>query len=93
MSKNVIGAVAKHANIMPCFYVPFQSGDNHILKMMRRGYSRERFISIINNIRDTIPDASIIADAIVGFPGETDEQFQHSLALMEEVYCGFAKFT
>jgi tRNA-2-methylthio-N6-dimethylallyladenosine synthase len=85
MSKRVVEAVANHTCLMPCFFVPFQSGDNQVLKMMRRGYSRERFLRIIQTIREFVPDASIIADCIVGFPGETEEQFQNSLSLMEEV--------
>jgi tRNA-2-methylthio-N6-dimethylallyladenosine synthase len=85
MSKRVIETVANYSNLMPCFFVPFQSGDNYILKMMRRGYTKERFLQIISNIRECIPDAAIIADCIVGFPGETDDQFRQSLTLMEEV--------
>jgi tRNA-2-methylthio-N6-dimethylallyladenosine synthase len=85
MSDRVIQAVANNPKLMPCFNVPFQSGDNTVLQNMRRGYTRERYLAIVEAIRKTIPDASIVADCIVGFPGETEEQFQATLALMEAV--------
>jgi tRNA-2-methylthio-N6-dimethylallyladenosine synthase len=87
MSKRVIiDAVARRPDqLMPCFNVPFQSGDNGVLRYMRRGYRRERYLEIIRNIRRALPDAAITADCIVGFPGETEEQFQCTLSLMEEV--------
>lgn len=67
------------------FNIPFQSGDNDILKEMKRGYTREKYLSMIHMIRHYMPDASITADAIVGFPGESEEQFCNTLSLMEEV--------
>ena len=70
---------------MPCFYFPFQSGDNEVLKNMRRGYTRERYLDIVDKIRLHLPDATIIADCIVGFPGETNEQFERTLDLMRIV--------
>lgn len=85
MSERVIQAVANNPKIMPCFNVPFQSGDNEVLKLMRRGYTRERYLEIVHNIRKILPDAAITGDCIVGFPGETEEQFQQTLSLMEEV--------
>ena len=85
MSKRVIQAVAQYPNLMPHFNVPFQSGDNNILQLMRRGYTRERYLNIVRAIRELQPDAAIVADCIVGFPGETEQQFQATLSLMEEV--------
>ena len=67
------------------FHIPFQSGDNEILKVMKRGYTHERYRSIIDKIRDYMPDASISADVIVGFPGETEEQFQNTLTLVDDI--------
>jgi tRNA-2-methylthio-N6-dimethylallyladenosine synthase len=67
------------------FHIPFQSGDNEILKAMKRGYTHERYRQIIAKIRELMPDASISADAIVGFPGETEEQFENTLKLVEEI--------
>eukprot|EP00468_Gymnochlora_sp_CCMP2014_P009476 CAMPEP_0167754052 /NCGR_PEP_ID=MMETSP0110_2-20121227/8056_1 /TAXON_ID=629695 /ORGANISM="Gymnochlora sp., Strain CCMP2014" /LENGTH=460 /DNA_ID=CAMNT_0007639889 /DNA_START=437 /DNA_END=1819 /DNA_ORIENTATION=+ len=67
------------------FHIPFQSGDNDILREMRRGYTHQRYRSIIDNIRYHMPDASISGDAIVGFPGETEEQFERTLQLVREI--------
>lgn len=85
MSERVVRAVAENPKLMPCFNVPFQSGNNEVLRNMRRGYTRERFLEIVQSIRSLLPDAAITADCIVGFPGETEEQFQETLSLMEEV--------
>lgn len=85
MSERVILAVANNPKIMPCFNIPFQSGDNEVLKNMRRGYTRERYFEIVDTIRKYVPDSAITADVIVGFPGETEEQFQNTLDLMEKV--------
>merc|ERR1719198_2741739 len=67
------------------FHIPFQSGDDEILRAMERGYTAERFKQIVAQIRARLPDAAITADAIVGFPGETDEQFENTLQLMRDV--------
>jgi tRNA-2-methylthio-N6-dimethylallyladenosine synthase len=85
ISERVILAVKENSNLMPCFYFPFQHGDNLVLQNMRRGYTRERYLDIVKKIRFHIPDAAIIADCIVGFPGETEEQFENSLDLMRAV--------
>ncbi len=67
------------------FHIPFQSGDNDVLKAMARGYTREKYLRIIDTVRRYMPDASISADAIVGFPGETEAQFENTLSLVESV--------
>ncbi|MDY7016038.1 MAG: radical SAM protein, partial [Cyanobacteriota bacterium] len=67
------------------FHIPFQSGDNEILKAMARGYTREKYRRILNKIREEMPDASVSADVIVGFPGETEQQFENTLKLVEEI--------
>jgi tRNA-2-methylthio-N6-dimethylallyladenosine synthase len=67
------------------FHIPFQSGDNDILKAMSRGYTQQKYRRIIEKIREYMPDAAISADAIVGFPGETEEQFENTLKLVEDV--------
>lgn len=67
------------------FHIPFQSGDNDILREMARGYTHERYRQIMHNIRRYMPDASISGDAIVGFPGETEEQYLRTEALVREV--------
>jgi tRNA-2-methylthio-N6-dimethylallyladenosine synthase len=65
--------------------MPFQAGDNGVLQRMRRGYTFESYMKIINKIRAAAPDAAITADVIVGFPGETEEAFQRTLDLMQAV--------
>jgi tRNA-2-methylthio-N6-dimethylallyladenosine synthase len=65
--------------------MPFQSGDDEVLKKMRRGYTRDSYMIIIDKIRAKAPDAAITADIIVGFPGEDEEAFQKTLQLMEDV--------
>jgi len=85
MSPRVIDAVAETPSLCEMFHIPFQSGDDGILRDMERGYTAERFLEIVANIRERIPDAAITADAIVGFPGETEEAFENTLRLMEAV--------
>jgi len=85
MSLRVIDAVAETPALCEMFHIPFQSGDDDILREMARGYTAEKFLSIVEKIRERLPDAAITADAIVGFPGETDEQFENTLKLMEAV--------
>ena len=77
--------IAKHANICNYIHLPLQSGSNRILKRMNRTYSRDHFILLAKNIREMIPDAGISTDIIVGFPGETEFDFQETLDLMEQV--------
>lgn len=84
-SDRVIDAVANLDRVMECFHMPFQSGDDKVLQDMRRGYTFSSYMKIIDKIKDKAPDASICGDVIVGFPGETDEAFQRTLDLMEEV--------
>jgi tRNA-2-methylthio-N6-dimethylallyladenosine synthase len=84
-SDRVIDAVASLDKVCECFHVPFQAGDNAVLKRMRRGYTYESYMRIVHKIRERAPDASICADVIVGFPGETAEAFQRTLDLMTEV--------
>ena len=81
----VIDAVANLDKVCECFHMPFQAGDDDVLKRMRRGYTYESYMKIIRKIRTSAPDAAICADIIVGFPGETDEAFQRTLDLMREV--------
>jgi tRNA-2-methylthio-N6-dimethylallyladenosine synthase len=65
--------------------MPFQAGDDEVLKRMRRGYTYDSYMKIIHKIREKAPGAGITADIIVGFPGETEKQFQRTLDLMTEV--------
>lgn len=85
ISQNLVTICATRPKIMPFFHIPPQSGDNDVLKAMRRGYTVEAYEAIVKRIRKSIPDAAICGDMIVGFPGETEEQFQKSLELMDRV--------
>lgn len=84
-TERLIRACAELPKVCEHFHIPFQSGDNDILKAMARGYTQERYRRIIDVIRDYMPDASISADAIVGFPGETEAQFENTLKLVDDV--------
>jgi tRNA-2-methylthio-N6-dimethylallyladenosine synthase len=84
-SNRVIDAVAQLDKVCECFHMPFQAGDDQVLKRMRRGYTFQSYRKIIDRIRDKAPDASISADVIVGFPGETDLAFEKTLELMRLV--------
>jgi len=84
-TERLIRACAELPKVCEHFHIPFQSGDNEVLKRMARGYTREKYRRIIDMIRHYMPDASISADAIVGFPGETEAQFEQTLALVEDV--------
>lgn len=84
-SDRVIDAVTSLDKVCECFHMPFQSGGDEVLKNMRRGYSFDSYMKIIHKIKNRDEDAAICGDVIVGFPGETDEQFQRTLDLMNEV--------
>ena len=84
-TERLIRACAELPKVCEHFHIPFQSGDNDILKAMSRGYTQEKYRRIIDTIRRYMPDASISADAIVGFPGETEAQFENTLKLVEEI--------
>ncbi|MFN6571030.1 tRNA (N6-isopentenyl adenosine(37)-C2)-methylthiotransferase MiaB [Dendronalium sp. ChiSLP03b] len=84
-TERLIRACAELPKVCEHFHVPFQSGDNEVLKAMGRGYTHEKYRRIIDTIRRYMPDASISADAIVGFPGETEEQFENTLKLVEDI--------
>ncbi len=79
---DVIDAMASTANVMPQLHMPLQSGSDRILQAMRRSYRSDRYLGIIERVRASMPDAAITTDIIVGFPGETDEDFQDTLAVV-----------
>ncbi|GII60472.1 tRNA-2-methylthio-N(6)-dimethylallyladenosine synthase [Sphaerisporangium krabiense] len=79
---DVIAAMAETPNVMPQLHMPLQSGSDRILKSMRRSYRAERYLGIIERVRAAIPDAAISTDIIVGFPGETEEDFQDTLEVV-----------
>jgi tRNA-2-methylthio-N6-dimethylallyladenosine synthase len=81
---DVIDAMAETPNVMPQLHMPLQSGSDRILKAMRRSYRSERFLGILDRVRARIPHASITTDIIVGFPGETDEDFEDTMRVVEQ---------
>jgi tRNA-2-methylthio-N6-dimethylallyladenosine synthase len=81
---DVIEAMAETHNVMPHLHMPLQSGSDRILQSMRRSYRSDRYLKILENVRSAIPHASITTDIIVGFPGETEEDFQATLDLCTE---------
>lgn len=85
MSEEVIKAVAECEHICESFHVPFQSGSSEILRRMNRGYTKEKYLNLIKLIRQYVPDASITTDIIVGFPGETEEDFAETLDVVRQV--------
>ena len=81
---DVIEAMAATANVMPHLHMPLQSGSNTILQAMRRSYRTDRYLGIIDRVRSAMPHASITTDIIVGFPGETESDFQATMDLCTE---------
>ena len=76
---DVIAAMAETPNVMPQLHMPLQSGSDTVLRRMRRSYRSARYLQIIDNVRAAMPDAAITTDIIVGFPGETEAEFQGTL--------------
>ncbi len=81
---DVIDAMAETPNVMPSLHMPLQSGSDAVLKAMRRAYRRDRYLAILDRVRASIPDAAITTDIIVGFPGETDQDFEDTLDLVRQ---------
>ena len=81
----VVAAMAECDAVCEHIHLPLQSGSTRILKAMRRTYSRERYLKLAQRLRDAIPDLALGTDIIVGFPGETDADFEETLAVVEEV--------
>ncbi|KRA22449.1 (dimethylallyl)adenosine tRNA methylthiotransferase [Microbacterium sp. Root61] len=81
---DVIDAMAETPAVMPQLHMPLQSGSDRILKAMRRSYRSDRFLGILDRVRAKMPDAAITTDIIVGFPGETDEDFEETMRVVEQ---------
>ena len=88
VNDSMIAAMRDHPNISRYLHLPVQSGSSKILRRMKRLYTREKYVEIIGRIRAAIPEIHFSTDIIVGFPGETEEDFQESLRLIEEVQYG-----
>ena len=83
----MIDAIASHKNIMPYIHLPLQSGSSKILKIMGRRYTKDEYITLFDKMKSKIPNVSITTDIIVGFPNETDEDFQETLDVVN--YCQY----
>lgn len=81
---DVIEAMAATPNVCPALHMPLQSGSDNVLRAMRRSYRAEKFLGILNRVRDAIPHAAITTDIIVGFPGETDDDFAATLDVVRQ---------
>ncbi len=81
----MLDVIAKYPNIMKCIHLPVQSGNDEILRLMGRRYTREDYLSLVKKIRERMPECAITTDIIVGFPNETEEQFLDTLSLCKEV--------
>ncbi|HIU33274.1 MAG TPA: tRNA (N6-isopentenyl adenosine(37)-C2)-methylthiotransferase MiaB [Candidatus Pullichristensenella excrementigallinarum] len=85
LSEELIAAYAEIKSLMPHLHLPVQSGNNEILRRMNRRYTRERYLELVEKLRKACPDIGLTTDIIVGFPGETEQQFLDTLSLVEEV--------
>jgi tRNA-2-methylthio-N6-dimethylallyladenosine synthase len=85
---DVITAMAETPTVCPHLHMPLQSGSDRILKAMRRSYRRDRYLGIIDKVRSAMPHAAITTDIIVGFPGETEDDFEQTLDVVQK-----ARFT
>ena len=83
-TEDVIEAMAETHNVMPQLHMPLQSGSDSILKAMRRSYRAEKYLGILDRVRELIPRAAITTDIIVGFPGETEEDFQATMEVVRK---------
>lgn len=86
VSDELIKVMAKYkGKVAPCFHLPLQSGSNKILKAMNRTYTRERFLEVVSSLRSHIPGIVLSTDIIIGFPGESDEDFEDTVDILSRV--------
>lgn len=85
-ASELIDTISKHKNITRTFHLAVQSGDNNVLKRMNRWYTAQEYIDLFNRIKEKMPEAHITTDIIVGFCGETDDEFQNTVKLCETVH-------
>ncbi|MBQ3067613.1 MAG: tRNA (N6-isopentenyl adenosine(37)-C2)-methylthiotransferase MiaB [Oscillospiraceae bacterium] len=89
MSDELLEVIAKNKKICRHIHLPLQSGSNEVLKNMNRKYTREKYLELINKIKAKLPDCSLSSDVIVGFPGETRQDFEQTLELIKQVEFAF----
>ena len=80
----MIEVISKYDNIMPYVHLPLQSGSNRILKLMGRRYTKEKYLELVSKLKKTIPNLALTTDIIVGFPGETEEDFKDTLEIVKK---------
>ncbi len=85
MGQHIIDAVARLPRVMESINLPFQAGNDEVLARMRRGYNNAQYRALVERVRATIPGVAVVTDLIVGFPGETAEQFEDSLTMVREL--------
>ena len=85
ITDDLLNVMSEYDNICNYVHLPLQAGSNRILRRMNRTYSKEHFLSLVNKIRNTLPNVGISTDIIVGFPGETDDDFIETLNVMDEI--------
>ena len=84
-TERLFDAMAQCEKVAPVIHLPFQAGNDRVLRAMHRGYTREHYLELIRSLRARIPDIVLTSDVIVGFPGETTEEFEDTLKVLEEV--------
>ena len=84
-SDEMLDVIAKYPNIMKCIHLPVQSGSDIVLRRMGRRYTRDEYLNLVSRIRDRMPECALTTDIIVGFPDETEEDFQATLSICREV--------
>ena len=82
---HLIEVLAKKGNLVEHIHLPVQSGSTDVLKIMARKYTREQFLELVDKIKSAMPDVALTTDIIVGYPNETEEQFEETLSLYREV--------
>ncbi|MEX2599611.1 MAG: tRNA (N6-isopentenyl adenosine(37)-C2)-methylthiotransferase MiaB [Dehalococcoidia bacterium] len=85
MSQHIIDAVARLPRVMENINLPFQAGNDEVLANMRRGYTNAQYREIVGRVREAVPNVAMVTDLIVGFPGETDAQYEDSLAMINDI--------
>lgn len=81
----VLRLIAERPNICRHIHLPAQSGNSEVLERMRRGYTREAYLELVDRIREILPDVSLSSDFICGFCGETDKEFEDTISLLQTV--------
>ena len=84
-SKKLFDTMAKHEKIAKQLHLPFQSGSSRVLKAMNRHYDREKYLEAVNYAKQVMPDLVLTSDVIVGFPGETEEEFEETISLIQQI--------